>query len=61
MSKCKKCGCEIKGYPAISRDGKYKLCSRCGNINAMEVVGMPKEEIDKVMHKIDSIEKTIKK
>ena len=44
----------------ISRkDGKTKLCANCGNIEAMEIVGMPKDEIDKVMGKIADIEKNI--
>lgn len=58
---CPKCKKEYEGYPAISRkDGKTELCARCGNIESMEIVGMPQKEIDKVMNKIDAIEKEIK-
>ena len=61
MSKCKKCGCEIKGYPAISRlDGTTELCPHCGTREALEIIGMPESEIKNIMDKIDKIEKEAK-
>lgn len=58
---CPKCKKEYTEYPAISRiDGKTELCPSCGNREAMEIVGMPDDEIDKVMGKIEKIEKEVK-
>lgn len=35
--KCPKCRQPIIGYPALSRkDNKTKICSTCGNIEAIE-------------------------
>lgn len=37
MRICPKCGKEIIGYPALSRvDNKTEICSKCGQIEALE-------------------------
>ena len=60
MSRCKKCGCEIQGYPAISRlDGTTEFCPHCGTREALEIIGMPENEIQNIMGKIADIEKDI--
>lgn len=38
LSICPKCKGDIIGYPAVSRlDNKTKICSTCGNIEAIEI------------------------
>ena len=59
---CPKCKKEYTEYPAISRyDGKTEICPRCGNLEGLEVVGLPQDEIDKTMKVIDKANKEIKK
>ena len=54
--KCKKCGKDIIGYPAISRlNNNDELCSYCGNREALELIGKSTEEIEKVVDRIKSI------
>lgn len=58
---CPICKNEYTDYPAISRfDRVTEICPDCGNRQAMEIVGMGKEDIDKVMNKIDDVKKEIK-
>ena len=36
---CKRCGCIIEGYPALSRlDNTSEICSDCGQIEALEAM-----------------------
>lgn len=38
-NKCPKCGKDIVGYPALSReDNKTKICSECGQKEAIEAM-----------------------
>ena len=56
--KCKKCGADIIGYPAISRyDENVELCSDCGNREALEIIGKSTKEIEEVVEKINAIKK----
>ena len=58
--KCKKCGADIIGYPALSRvNNNDELCSYCGNREALELIGKSTEEIEEVVEKINEIKKKI--
>lgn len=47
---CPKCGKEYKGHPAISRvDNTTPICPECGTREALENMGVPNEEIDKII------------
>ncbi len=63
MSKvCNKCGCEYKGVSAISRvDNKTLICPRCGTVEALESLGISKEEQLEILKKIPTkLEENIK-
>lgn len=50
---CPKCHQFYKGYPAISRvDNKTAICPRCGSIEALENLGLPSDEIKRILDKI---------
>lgn len=47
---CPKCGRTYTEHPALSRiDNKTDICPECGCREALEVVGLPKEEIEKTI------------
>lgn len=47
---CPKCGKRFKDHPAISRvDNKTAICPACGQREALEAMGMEKEEIEKIV------------
>lgn len=51
--KCKKCGKDIIGYPALSRlNNEDEVCSECGTRESLEVVGTKESEIDNVINLI---------
>ena len=44
---CPKCGKTYKGHPAISRvDNETPICPTCGTREALESIGISKEEQD---------------
>lgn len=51
--KCKKCGKDIIGYPAMSRFNESdEVCSECGTRESLEVVGANESEINNVVYLI---------
>ena len=54
---CPRCGKTYSGHPALSRaDGETMICPDCGTREALESIGVPREEQDeilRVMHKAE--------
>ena len=47
---CPKCGCIYTERPAISRyDSEIMICPDCGTREALESIGISKEEQDKIV------------
>lgn len=47
---CLKCGCTYTERPALSRtDNKTLICSDCGSREALESMGISKEEQEKII------------
>ena len=47
---CPKCGKTYKGHPAISRvDNETPICPLCGTKEALESIGISKEEQEKIV------------
>ena len=47
---CPKCGKTYRGHPAISRvDNETPICPLCGTKEALESIGISKEEQDKIV------------
>ena len=55
---CPKCGKAYTGRPALSRIDYSPICPNCGTREALETIGVPKEEQDKI---IAIIHKTMNK
>lgn len=54
---CPICGREYKGHPAISRkDNATPICPLCGTREALNGLGLSKEEIEKIIATIPKIE-----
>lgn len=52
---CPKCGKAYSGYPAISRVEPYdEICSLCGTREALESIGLPDEECEKIITIIEN-------
>ncbi len=50
---CPLCGKTYKGHPAISRkDNTTPICPTCGTREALESMGISKEEQDKIINAI---------
>ena len=50
---CPKCGKRYRGYPAISRkDNLTPICPLCGTREALEELGISKEEQEKIINSI---------
>lgn len=50
---CPLCGMTYKGHPAISRkDNSTPICPTCGTREALEIMGISKEEQDKIINAI---------
>ena len=53
---CHKCGKTYKGHPAISRiDNETPICPTCGTREALESIGISKEEQDRIIKVIPVI------
>ena len=53
---CPKCGKTYKGHPAISRvDNETPICPTCGTREALESIGISKEEQDRIIKVIPVI------
>ena len=51
-----KCGKTYKGHPAISRvDNETPICPTCGTREALESIGISKEEQDRIIKVIPVI------
>ena len=54
---CPRCGKTYSDHPALSRaDGETMICPDCGTREALESIGVPREEQDeilRVMHKAE--------
>ena len=47
---CPKCGCNYTERPALSRtDNEMLICPDCGTREALESIGIPKEEQEKIV------------
>ena len=46
---CPKCGKAYTGRPALSRIDYSPICPDCGTREALESIGVPKEEQDKIL------------
>lgn len=54
---CPLCGKTYKGHPAISRkDNITPICPTCGTREALESMGISKEEQDKIINAIPIID-----
>ena len=54
---CPKCGKTYKGHSAISRaDNITAICPECGTREALESIGLSKEEQDKIIATIPKCE-----
>ena len=54
---CPKCGKTYKGHPAISRvDNETPICPLCGTKEALESIGISKEEQERIIASIPKIE-----
>ncbi len=52
---CPKCGKEYHGSPALSRvDNRTYICSDCGTREALESIGVDKEEQEEILNTIHS-------
>lgn len=57
IKRCPLCHKEYKGHPAISRkDNVTPICPECGTREALEGLGISKDEIDKIIMTIPRIE-----
>ena len=55
ISVCPLCGCAYTGAPALSRtDNKTLICPDCGTRQALESIGVSKEEQEKILQIIHS-------
>lgn len=53
---CPKCGETYRGHPAISRvDNETPICPTCGTREALESIGISKEEQDRIIKVIPVI------
>ena len=53
---CSKCGKEYRGRPAISRvDNSTPICPVCGTREALESLGLGKDEIEKMIASIPNV------
>ena len=53
--KCPQCGAEYQGHPAISRkDNKTPICPDCGTREALESIGVDKDEQEEILNTIHS-------
>ena len=47
---CPRCGKSYKGHPALSRaDNKTPICPECGQREALEAMGLSKDEIESII------------
>lgn len=52
---CPKCGKSYTAHPAISRvDNQTAICPLCGTREALESMGVPQDEIEKIVETIKS-------
>lgn len=57
MQICPFCGNSYRGVPATSRkDGKTPICPDCGTREALESIGVSKEEQDSIIQTIHQCE-----
>ena len=57
IQRCPFCGKTYKGVPATSRtDGKTQICPDCGTREALESIGVSKEEQDSIIQTIHQCE-----
>ena len=57
IQRCPFCGKTYRGVPATSRtDGKTQICPDCGTREALESIGVSKEEQDSIIQTIHQCE-----
>ena len=57
ISICPYCGNSYRGVSALSRkDGKTQICPDCGTREALESIGVSKEEQDSIIQTIHNCE-----
>ena len=50
---CPKCGRKYTGHPALSRtDGETLICPDCGTREALDTLGITREEQDRIIEAI---------
>ena len=50
---CPRCGNKYVGRPALSRiDNETPICPDCGTREALEIIGVPKEEQERILRTI---------
>ena len=55
---CPVCGCSYTGHPAISRnDAELLICPDCGIREALESIGIAKDEQEQILNTIHSAAK----
>ena len=52
LTVCPKCGKPYRGAPAISRDSTQLICPDCGTREALEGLGLSREEQDHILGNI---------
>ena len=58
ISVCPLCGKTYRGYPALSRtDNQTHICPDCGIRQALESIGVPTEEQEKILGVIHNAER----
>ena len=57
IQRCPFCGNTYRGVPALSRkDGRTQICPDCGTREALESIGVSKEEQDSIIQTIHNCE-----
>ena len=49
LTVCPKCGKPYRGVPALSRDSTQLICPDCGTLEALEGLGLSREEQEHIL------------
>ena len=50
---CPRCNKEFTDPPALSRNGLGSICPRCGQVEALEAIGLSADEVKRVVGEIE--------
>lgn len=56
VKKCPKCNKEYSEVSATSRIDNSEICPSCGVVESLQLIGMPEDEINKILEKIREVE-----